>query len=68
MYFISRKKLFADLLGRDENIDRLAGTLGVAAMAPSKEVDIIRVHDVAEHNDLYLAMGVIKWYYGRSFI
>ncbi|MDC1420253.1 dihydropteroate synthase [Euryarchaeota archaeon] len=60
MWGVSRKKLFADLLGRDENIDRLAGTLGVAAMAPSKEVDIIRVHDVAEHNDLYLAMGAIK--------
>jgi dihydropteroate synthase len=60
MWGVSRKKLFADLLGRDENIDRLAGTLGVAAMAPSKEVDIIRVHDVAEHNDLYLTMGAIK--------
>ncbi|MBT3641641.1 MAG: dihydropteroate synthase [Euryarchaeota archaeon] len=60
MWGVSRKKLFADLLGRDENIDRLAGTLGVAAMAPSKEVDIIRVHDVAEHNDLYLSMGAIK--------
>jgi len=28
-------------------------------MAPSKEVDIIRVHDVAEHSDLYAAMSAL---------
>ncbi len=56
MWGVSRKKMFKDLLGRNETQDRLAGTLGVAAMAPSKGVDIIRVHDVREHYDLYTAM------------
>ena len=59
MWGVSRKSMFGDLLGRDSSEDRLSGTLGVAAMAPSKEVDIIRVHDVAEHSDLYAAMSAL---------
>ncbi len=60
MWGVSRKKMFKDLLGRNETQDRLAGTLGVAAMAPSKGVDIIRVHDVREHYDLYTAMSSLE--------
>jgi len=60
MWGVSRKKIFADLLGRDETKDRLAGTLGVAAMAPKKGVDIVRVHDVAEHYDLYSTMIALE--------
>ena len=60
MWGVSRKKMFSDLLGRDETEDRLAGTLGVAAIAPSKGVDIIRVHDVTEHSDLYSTMNALE--------
>ena len=60
MWGVSRKTIFADLLGRDETKDRLAGTLGVAAMAPKKGVDIVRVHDVAEHYDLYSTMIALE--------
>jgi len=60
MWGVSRKSMFGDLLGRHSSEDRLAGTLGVAAMAPSKGVDIIRVHDVAEHSDLYTAMSALR--------
>ena len=59
MWGVSRKRMFADLLGRTETEERLAGSLGIAAMAPSKGVDIIRVHDVREHADLYTAMRAI---------
>jgi len=59
MWGVSRKSMFGDLLGRDSSEDRWSGTLGVAAMAPSKGVDIIRVHDVAEHSDLYSAMSAL---------
>ena len=52
--------MFEDLLGRNEIKNRLAGTLGVAAMAPRKGVDIIRVHDVLEHNDLYKSMASLE--------
>jgi len=60
MWGVSRKKMFKDLLERNETQDRLAGTLGIAAMAPSKGVDIIRVHDVREHHDLYTAMSSLE--------
>jgi len=60
MWGVSRKKMFEDLLGRNEIKNRLAGTLGVAAMAPRKGVDIIRVHDVLEHNDLYKSMASLE--------
>ena len=59
MWGVSRKRMFADLLGRSDSEERLAGRLGIAAMAASKGVDIIRVHDVREHADLYAAMRAI---------
>jgi len=60
MWGVSRKKMFKDLLGRNETKNRLAGTLGVAAVAPRKGVDIIRVHDVREHYDLYKSMASLE--------
>tara|TARA_B100000212_G_C27306169_1_gene503714 strand:- start:682 stop:1089 length:408 start_codon:yes stop_codon:yes gene_type:complete len=59
MWGVSRKRMFADLLGRNDSEERLAGSLGIAAMAVEKAVDIIRVHDVREHADLYAAMRAI---------
>tara|TARA_Y100000768_G_C23979355_1_gene684856 strand:- start:1473 stop:2258 length:786 start_codon:yes stop_codon:yes gene_type:complete len=52
LWGVSRKSMFRDLLGREDTNDRLAGTLGVAAYAQSKGIDILRVHDVAEHADI----------------
>ena len=60
MWGVSRKSMFLDLLGREDSEDRLAGTLGVAAGSPEKEVDIIRVHDVAEHSDSFKAMKAVR--------
>ena len=60
MWGVSRKRMFSDLLGRNDAEDRLAGTLGVAAMAKSRAVDIIRVHDVPEHVDMFRAMFALE--------
>ena len=60
MWGVSRKSMFSELLGRIEARDRLAGTLGIAAMSKLKAVDIIRVHDVAEHADLFRAMSSLE--------
>lgn len=60
MWGVSRKSMFSELLGRKETRDRLAGTLGIAAMSKFKAVDIIRVHDVPEHADLFHAMSVLE--------
>ena len=60
MWGVSRKSMFLDLLGREDSEDRLAGTLGVAAISPEKKVDILRVHDVAEHSDSFKAMKAVR--------
>jgi len=60
MWGVSRKSMFSELLGRKKPEERLAGTLGIAAMAKSRTVDIIRVHDVAEHRDLFRAMSTLE--------
>ncbi len=44
------------LLGRSDTDDRLAGTLGVAAASVNRGVDLLRVHDVREHVDLFKTM------------
>jgi len=60
MWGVSRKSMFTQLLGRESTDDRLAGSLGVAARARGKGVDIIRVHDVAEHADMFSVMGALR--------
>jgi len=60
MWGVSRKSMFKQMLGRERSGDRLAGTLGVAAIARDKGVDIIRVHDVTEHSDLFSVMEGIR--------
>ena len=60
MWGVSRKSMFRDLLGRESSGDRLAGTLGVAAVSMKKEVDIIRVHDVAEHSDVFSSIKAVR--------
>ena len=56
LWGVSRKSIFRELLGRDNTDDRLPGTLGVAAISINKGVDIVRVHDVQEHSDLFKTM------------
>ncbi|MBK70210.1 MAG: dihydropteroate synthase [Euryarchaeota archaeon] len=65
MWGVSRKSMFKQMLGRDLSEERLAGTLGVAAMARVKGVDVIRVHDVKEHSDLFSVMDGIGWNHGK---
>ena len=60
MWGVSRKSMFRDLLGREMSDDRLAGSLGIAAMSLQKEVDIVRVHDVTEHSDTFAAMKAVR--------
>ena len=60
MWGVSRKSMFSDLLGRKSTSERLAGTLGIASQARGLGVDIIRVHDVAEHADLFAAIESLR--------
>lgn len=60
LWGVSRKSMFKELLGRDSTDARLAGTLAVAAHAMAVGVDILRVHDVAEHHDLLSTLVALK--------
>ena len=56
LWGVSRKSMFKELLGQERTEDRLSGTLAVAAHAHNRGVDLLRVHDVAEHADLFTAL------------
>lgn len=60
MWGVSRKTMFHHLLDREDTRERLAGTLGVAAKSVALGVDVIRVHDVAEHADMFAAMSALE--------
>ncbi|HIF05080.1 MAG TPA: dihydropteroate synthase, partial [Candidatus Poseidoniales archaeon] len=60
MWGVSRKSLFNELLNRPSTDGRLPGTLGVAAHAMLEGVDLLRVHDVAEHSDLLTTMATLR--------
>ena len=60
LWGVSRKSMFAELLGREDTSQRLAGTLGVAAHAMMEGVDILRVHDVEEHIDLLTTLATLR--------
>jgi dihydropteroate synthase len=60
LWGVSRKSIFAQLLGREDTEDRLAGTLGVAAHAMMEGVDILRVHDVEMHSDLLTTLATLR--------
>ncbi len=60
LWGVSRKSMFAHLLGRNDSEQRLAGTLGVAAHAMLEGVDLLRVHDVEAHNDLLTTLATLR--------
>ena len=48
---MSRKSLFAALIGKAAPADRLVGTLAANLAALSRGAGLFRVHDCAEHRD-----------------
>lgn len=52
LWGVSRKSMIGQLTGRKDPSERLAGTLAVAALAHYEGIDLLRVHDVAEHVDM----------------
>ncbi len=56
---VSRKSLFAALIGRQAPEDRLVGTLAANLVAFSRGATIFRVHDCAEHRDAFAVARAI---------
>ncbi len=56
LWGVSRKSIVGHLTGRQRAEDRLSGTLALAAVAQRLGIDILRVHDVEAHIDLFNAL------------
>ena len=56
LWGVSRKSVVGHLTGQDEAVNRLHGTLGLAAVAMNTGIDLVRVHDVEAHRDVFNAM------------
>ena len=56
----SRKRMFAQLLGRDDPADRLAGSLAAALFSVQSGVAVVRVHDVVQTVDALATWRAIE--------
>ena len=60
LWGVSRKSMIGEICNQPETADRLAGSLAVAAKAFFSGIDIIRVHDVREHIDLFSVLEALE--------
>ncbi|MBH34780.1 MAG: dihydropteroate synthase [Euryarchaeota archaeon] len=58
LWGVSRKSVVGHLTGQSNPADRLAGTLGLAAVAHRMHIDLVRVHDVRDHADVFAALNL----------
>ena len=56
----SRKSVIGLITGKKDATDRLSGTLGTSAYAHAEGVDILRVHDVDEHQDFFKVLNTLQ--------
>ena len=57
---VSRKSMIGQICDQPETENRLAGSLAVAAKGFYEGIDIIRVHDVREHSDLFAVLEKLE--------
>lgn len=60
LWGVSRKSMIGQLTGKTDSAERLAGSLAIGALAHSSKIDIIRVHDVDEHMDLFKVLDAME--------
>ena len=56
----SRKSVIGLITGKKDATDRLSGTLGTSAYGHAEGVDILRVHDVDEHQDFFKVLNTLQ--------
>tara|TARA_B100000767_G_C19764447_1_gene536793 strand:- start:1502 stop:2368 length:867 start_codon:yes stop_codon:yes gene_type:complete len=59
LWGVSRKSLIGQLTGHADPADRLSGTLALGAYAFFEGIDLVRVHDVQEHIDLFNVLNAV---------
>ena len=60
LWGVSRKSMIGEICDQPRTEDRLAGSLAVAAKAFDNGIDIIRVHDVREHVDMFSVLEKLE--------
>ena len=60
LWGVSRKSMIGEICDQPKTENRLAGSLAVAAKAFDNRIDIIRVHDVREHVDLFSVLEKLE--------
>ncbi len=60
LWGVSRKSMIGQICDQPKTENRLAGSLAVAAKAFGNGIDIIRVHDVREHVDLFKVLEKLE--------
>ena len=60
LWGVSRKSVIGHITGKDNASDRLSGTLASSLFAAQMGVDVLRVHDIDEHNDLFKVYHVLN--------
>ena len=59
LWGVSRKSIIGQLTGHSEPSERLSGTLAIASLAHFENINVVRVHDVQEHIDLFNVLNTI---------
>jgi dihydropteroate synthase len=59
LWGVSRKSIIGQLTGHSNPSERLSGTLAVASLAHFEHIDVVRVHDVQEHIDLFNVLNAL---------
>ena len=59
LWGVSRKSIIGQLTGHSSPSKRLSGTLAVASLAHFEHIDVIRVHDVEEHVDVFKVLNAL---------
>ena len=60
LWGISRKSVIGLITDKKDAIDRLSGTLATSAYAHTQGVDILRVHDIDEHQDFFKVLSTLQ--------
>ena len=60
LWGVSRKSMIGEICNQPDTEDRLSGSLAIAAKAFYDKIDIIRVHDVREHVDLFATLEALE--------
>ena len=53
LWGVSRKSVIGHITGKEDASKRLSGTLASSLFAAEMGVDVLRVHDIDEHNDFF---------------